>query len=150
MKVVKSTFLVAMNRYFNEIQKKMSMRLRLLDEVVKHFEKDICYTVTTNFYLMEAFESIEEEMEQMGYEVSYDLLIGYANNLLASPKDTKKKRLGTYQERISPTQPSSMKGKKKKDDQPTFVSTSTRVTRSVQTKKEPVPKVYTNKKATTT
>lgn len=92
------------------------MRLRLSDEVVKHFEKDICFNVTTDFCLMEAVEPREKEMKEMSYEVSYDLLIIYANNLLASPKDTKKKRLGTYQKRIASTQPTSVKGKKKKDE----------------------------------
>lgn len=44
---------------------------------------------------MEAIEPKEEEMEEMSYEVNYDLLIGYANNHLASSKDKKKKILGT-------------------------------------------------------
>lgn len=123
----------------------MSLRLRLSDEVVKHFENDICFTVTTDFYLMVVVEPREEEKELMGYEVSYDLLIGYANNLLASPKDTKKKRLGTYQERIAQVQPNDVKEKKKKDDQAFSVSTSSRVTRSTQSKKEQEPKVYAKK-----
>ncbi|XP_059068922.1 uncharacterized protein LOC131859327 [Cryptomeria japonica] len=87
----------------------------------------------------------EEEMEEMSYEVSYDLLIGYANNLLASPKDTKNKRLGTYQERIAPAQPSSVKENKKKEDQGASVSIGTRITKSIQIKKEPVPKLYAKK-----
>lgn len=77
------------------------MRMRLSNDVVKHFENDICFTMTTDFCLMEVVEPREEEMEKMSYEVNYDLLIGYANNLLSSPKDKKKKRLGTYQERIA-------------------------------------------------
>lgn len=88
-------------------------------------------------------------MEEMSYEVSYDLLIDYANNLLESPKDTKKKRLGTYQERIAPTKPNCVKEKKKKEDQWASMSTSTRITRSIQIKKEPVPKVYENKPTVT-
>lgn len=98
---------------------------------------------------MEVIEPREEEMKEMSYEVSYDLLISYANNLLASPKDTKKKRLGTYQERIAPTQPSSVREKNKKFYQPTSVTTSIRVTRSIQINKEPVPKVYAKKKIAT-
>lgn len=133
-----------MNKYFNEFQKKMSMGLRLPDDVVKHFAKDIGFTVTTDFCLMEAVEPKEEEIEEMIYEVNYDLLIGYANNLLASPKD-KKKRLGTYQERIAPAQPSSAKEKKKKVEQAPLVTTGTRVPRSIQVKKELAPKVYAKK-----
>lgn len=110
IKEVKHTFPIAMNRYFNEFQKKMNMRLRLSDGVVKHFEKYVCFNVTTNFCLMEAVEPREEEMEEM----SYDLLNCYSSNLLESPKDKKKKKLGTYQERIAPAQPSSAKEKKKK------------------------------------
>lgn len=83
IKAIKNTFLIAMNRYFNEFQKKMSMGMRLSDDVVKHFENDICFTFTIDFCLMEAVEPREEEMEQMSYEVNYDLMIGYANNLLA-------------------------------------------------------------------
>lgn len=149
IKAMKNTFPVAMIRYFNEFKKMMRMRLRLSDEVVKHFEKDTCFIVTIEFFLMEAIKPREEEMEEMSYEVSYKLLISYDNNLLASPKDTKKKRLGTYQERIAPAQPSSAKEKKKKVDQPSSMTTGTRVTRSIQIKKEPVPKVYAKKQAAT-
>ncbi|XP_059067706.1 uncharacterized protein LOC131858474 [Cryptomeria japonica] len=101
--------------------------------------------VTTNFYLMEAAEPREEEMEQISYEVSYDLLISYANNLLASPKDTKKKRLGIYQEIIAQAQPNDVKEKKKKDDQVVSMLTSTSVISSAQSKKESKPKVYAKK-----
>lgn len=96
IKAVKNIFSAAMNIYFNDFQKKMSMRLRLPEDVVKQFTKDIYFTITTDFCLMEAIEPREDEMDEMSYEFNYDLLIGYANNLLASPKDKKKKRLGTY------------------------------------------------------
>ncbi|XP_059076430.1 uncharacterized protein LOC131875776 [Cryptomeria japonica] len=76
---------------------------------------------------MEAVEPREEEMKQMNYEVSYNLLIDYANNLLESPNYTKKKRLGTYQEIIAQAQPNHEKEKKKKDDQAVSVLTDTRV-----------------------
>lgn len=57
--------------------------------------------------------------------------------------------MGTYQERIAQAQASSVKGKKKKDDQEASVSTDTRITRSVQIKKELEPKVYTKKPTAT-
>lgn len=40
-------------------------------------------------------------MEDMSDEVNYDLLIGYANNLLASLVDKKKKRLDTVEEQTA-------------------------------------------------
>lgn len=49
---------------------------------------------------MEAVEPREDEVEPMGYEVVNDILIGYASTILASPLDPKKKRTGTYSERI--------------------------------------------------
>lgn len=62
-----------MNKYLNEFQKKMSMRVRLPEDVVKNFTKNIIFTVTTDFYLMEAIEPREDEMEDMRYEVNYDI-----------------------------------------------------------------------------
>lgn len=87
IKVVKNIFHAALNRYLNEFQKKMSMRMRLSKYVVKHFDKDTIFTVTTDFCLMKAIEPREEDMEDMSYEVNHDLLVGYANTLLASPID---------------------------------------------------------------
>lgn len=149
IKVVKHTFSISMNIYFNEFQKNMSMRWRLQDEVVKHFQKDIFFIVTTNFCLMEVVEPRQEEMEEMSYEVNYDLLIGYANKLLASLVDKKKRRLRTYQEQIAPAQPSTAKEKKKKVEKAPSVSTGNRVARNVQVKKKPTPKVYEKKKTAT-
>lgn len=130
------------------------MRVRLHEDVVRNFAKDIIFIVTTDFYPMEAIEPREEEMKYMRNEVNYDLLIGYANNLLASPVDKKKKRLDTIEEQTakaktnsSPT--SSGNGKKKKAKKAPLVSTSTRVTPSVQVKKEPTPKVYIKKQPAT-
>lgn len=123
----------------------MSIRLGLPDDVVKNFAKSIIFTVTTDLCLMEAIEPREDEMEDMSYEVNDDLLICYANNLLASPLDKKKKILDTIEELTAKAKTSSGKGKKKKAEQAPPVSTSTRVTRSVQVKKELTPKVYIKK-----
>lgn len=76
----------------------MSLRIRLLDEVMKQYENDIYFTVTTNYCLMEVVEPRGEEMEPMSCEVENDLLIEYATSLPASSVDKKKKRLGTYKE----------------------------------------------------
>lgn len=56
IKAVKNTFSAIMNKYFNEFQKKMSMRVRIPKDMVKNFAKDIIFTVTANFYLMEVIE----------------------------------------------------------------------------------------------
>lgn len=87
IKAMKNTFSAALNKYFNEFQKNMSMRMRLPEDVVKHFEKDIVFTITTDFCLMQTIEPREEENEDMNYEDNHDLLVGYANTLLALPKD---------------------------------------------------------------
>lgn len=81
-------------------------------------------------------------------------LTGYANNLLASPVYKNKKRLDTIEEKATKAEtsgapPSSGKGKKKKVEQEPLVSTITRVTQSVQVKKEPTPKVYIKQKTAT-
>lgn len=83
--------------------------------------------------MMEAIEPREDEIEDMNYEVNYDLLIGYCNNLLASLVDKKQKRLNIVEEKIIKAETSSAplisgKGKKKKVEQVPLVSTSTRVT----------------------
>lgn len=150
IKAIKNTFHASLNRYFNEFQKKMSMRMRLPEEVIKHFEKDIIFPITTNFCLMQAIEPREEEMEDMSYEVNHDLLVGYVNTLLTSSIDKKKAKLDivAVQEasvQTSTTPVKSTRGKNKKSDEASPTTKSTRVTRSVLTKKEPEPKVYTKK-----
>lgn len=78
------------------------MRMRLPEDVVKHFAKDIIFMITTDFFLMQAIEPREEEMEDMSYEVNHDLLVNYANTLLASPKDKKKAKLGIVAVQVAP------------------------------------------------
>lgn len=128
----------------------MSIRVRLPEDMVKNFTKDIIFTVTIDFYLMEAIDPREDEMEDMSYEVNYDLLIGYANNLLASPVDKRKTRLDTVEVQTAKAETSSVptisgKGKRKKAEKAPSMIKSTRVTLSVQNKKEPEPKVYAKK-----
>lgn len=126
IKVVKNTFSAATNKYFNEFQKKMSMRVRLPKDVVKHFANNIIFTVTTDFCLMQAIEPREEEMEDMSYEVNLDLLVAYANTLLAQPKDKKKAKLDILAVQAAPTKTSTapvakLKGKQKKSDEKSLV-----------------------------
>lgn len=133
IKAMRNTFSAAMNKYFNEFQKKMSMRVRLLEDVVKNFAKDIIFTVTNHLCLMEAIEPREDKMEDMSYEVNYDLLIGYANSLLASPVDKKKTRLDTVEDQTTKDETNSVptisgKGKRKKVEKEPPVIKSTRVT----------------------
>lgn len=133
IKAMKNTFFAAMNKYFNEFQKKMSMRLRLPEDVVKQFSKDIVFIVITDFCLMEVIEPREEEIEDMSYEVNYDLLIGYANNLLASFVDKNKAKLSSVKEQIAQVETTivpttSGKGKKKKVEDAPPVMKSTRMT----------------------
>lgn len=111
------------------------MRVSLPEDVVKNFAKDIIFTVTTDFCLMEAIEPREDEMEDMSYEVNYNLLIGYANSLLASPVDKNRKILDTVEEKTTKAetnnaQPSNVKGKKKVEKAPSTssVPSNTRVT----------------------
>lgn len=111
-----------------------------------NFAKDIIFTITANFCLMEAIEPRQDEMEDMSYEFNYDLLIGYANKLLASPLDKKKNILNIVEEKTAEAEtnsapPSSGKGKKNKAEKVPLVSKSTIVTWSVQVKKELTPKV---------
>lgn len=157
IKAIKNTFSTTMNKYFNEFQKKMSMRVRLPEDMVKNFAKNIIFIVTIDFCLMEVIEPREDEMEDMSYEVNYDLLIGYSNNLLASPVHKKKKRLDTIEEQAakdgtSSSQPSNVKGKKKKVEKApltSFLPANTRVTQSVQFKKDQVPQVTAMKQTAT-
>lgn len=65
-------------------------------------------------------------MEDMSYEVNLDLLVGYANTLLVSPKDKQQAKLDIVAVQVVPTETgtilvANVKGKKKKSDEKSLV-----------------------------
>lgn len=77
------------------------------------------------------------------------MLIGYASTLLASPLDAKKKRTGTYLERVTPIEePKKNKGKAVPSVSTPITSTNLKVTKRSPAKKKPkiIPKKFFERK----
>ena len=63
-------------------QAKMKRRYRILPALVEKYKEDICFMVETNFKCMEAVVPRVKFIEPMGYEMSEELIEGYAQIIL--------------------------------------------------------------------
>lgn len=112
--------------------------MRISGDLVKEYEDDICFTIKIDECIMEAVEPKKDVVGPIAYEVVNDILTRYASTLLASPLEPKKKRTGTYLERIKSSEvPMGTKGK-------AVPSASTPVTSAAKpkvTKRTPAKKI---------
>ncbi|XP_059073482.1 uncharacterized protein LOC131874225 [Cryptomeria japonica] len=80
-------------------EKKMHARERIPTRVVKRYEDTIYFLVDTDTCQMEAVDPRITWVMPMGYKVEKDILVAYAEHLLAQPVDTTAKRFRTYKEK---------------------------------------------------
>ena len=81
-------------------QSKMKKRYRIPPSLVEKYKQDICSMVETDHTCMEALVPRIKFIKPMGYEMSAELIEGYAKIILQSKVDTSCARWGTYKEKI--------------------------------------------------
>ena len=72
--------------------------------MVETYKDEICFMVETDNTCIEAVEPRVKFIEPMGYEISMELIEGYAQIILQSEIDTSCARWGTYEEKIKERQ----------------------------------------------
>ena len=66
------------DRMMKGFQVEMKKRYRIPPSLVEKYKDDICFMVETNFTCMEAIIPRMKFIEPMGYEMSTELIEGYA------------------------------------------------------------------------
>ena len=78
----------------------MKKRYIIPPSLVEKYKKDICFMVEIDHTCMEAVVPRIKFIEPMGYEMSANIIEGYAQIILQSKFDTSCTRWGTYEENI--------------------------------------------------
>lgn len=86
---------------FKVFQMEMKARHRIPSEIVKKYEKDICFMVGTDTTCFEAVDPRTKWCLPMGYEVVADILTNMVEHVLAAPIDPSEERWGTYADKSS-------------------------------------------------
>ena len=92
------------NRMMKEFQSEMKKRYRIPPSLVEKYKQDICFMVEIDHTCMEAIVPRVKFIEPMGYEMSAELIEGYAQIILQSEVDTSCTRWRTYEEKIREVQ----------------------------------------------
>ena len=82
----------------------MKKRYRIPPSLVEKYKQVICFMVEIDHTFMEAIVPRMKFIEPMGYEMSAELIEGYAQIILQSKIDTSCPRWGTYEEKIREVQ----------------------------------------------
>lgn len=78
----------------------MKQRYQLPPTLGGKYNNDICFMVETDVTCMEVVEPRFKFIDPMGYEMSEELIKGYAKIILQSEKDVDCPRWGTYKEKM--------------------------------------------------
>ena len=99
-------------KYF---QIEMKKRYRIPLALVEKYKDKLCFMVETDFTCMKVVVLRVKFIEPMGYEMSEDIIEGYAQIILQSKFDSNYPRWGTYIEKMREVKTSQvMKDSKKK------------------------------------
>lgn len=82
--------------YFKDFQKKMHVRERIPEHVVKRYEDSIYFMIDTDTCQMEVVDPRNSWVMSMGYEVGEDMLTVYVDHFLSKPVDPNVLRFGTF------------------------------------------------------
>lgn len=110
----KDSFDFEIDGMFKVFQMEMKERHRIFYEIVKKYEKDICFMLETNATCFEVVVPRTKWCPPMGYEVRDDILTRMVEHELAAPADLSKERWGTYEEKSSQVHETLHKAKRKR------------------------------------
>ena len=88
------------DKMMNHFQTKMKQRYKIPPSMVEKFKDDICCMLEIDKTYKEAMEPRVKFIEPMGYEMSIELIEGYAQVILQSKKDIECPRWGNYKEKM--------------------------------------------------